>query len=1027
MAINANSGVVSWTPTEAQGPSTSSVTVRVTDSGSPSLSDTKTFTVTVNEVNNAPVLGVIANQTVNEGSVLTVTASATDADVPANTLNYSLDLGAPAGASINSASGLFSWTPSEAQGPGSYPITVRATDSGTPSLSDAKTFTVTVNEVNSAPVLAVIANQTINEGSPLTLTITATDPAVPTNTLTYTLLSGPSGASLTTGGLFSWTPSEAQGPGSSTITVQVTDSGSPALSDTKTFTVTVNEVNSAPSLGVIANQTVNEGSLLTVTASGNDTDVPANTLTYSLDPGAPAGMTINASSGVLTWTPTEAQGPGTSPVTVRVTDSGTPSLSATRTFNVTVKEVNSAPSLAVIANQTVNEGSLLTVTASGNDTDVPANTLTYSLEPGAPAGMTINASSGVVSWTPTEAQGPSTSSVTVRVTDSGSPSLSDTKTFNVTVNEVNNAPVLGVIANQTVNEGSVLTVTASATDADVPANTLTYSLDPGAPAGASINSTSGLFSWTPSEAQGPGSYPITVRATDSGTPSLSDTKTFTVTVNEVNSAPVLGVIANQTVNEGSLLTVTVSATDNDAPTNTLSFILVSPPGRASIHASSGVFSWTPSESQGPGSSTITVQVTDSGSPPLSDTKSFTVTVNEVNSAPSLGVIANQTVNEGSLLTVTASGTDSDVPANTLTYSLDPGAPAGMTINASSGVLTWTPTEAQGPGTSPVTVRVTDSGTPSLSATRTFNVTVNEVNSAPTLATIANQTVNEGSLLTVTASGSDTDVPANTLTYSLEPGAPAGLTINASSGVVSWTPTEAQGPSTSSVTVRVTDSGSPSLSDTKTFTVTVNEVNNAPVLAVIANRTVNEGSVLTVTASATDSDVPANTLTYSLDLGAPAGASINSTSGLFSWTPSEAQGPGSYPITVRATDSGTPSLSDTKTFTVTVSEVNSAPVLGVIANQTVNEGSLLTVTVSATDNDAPTNTLTFSLVSPPAGASINASSGLFSWTPSESQGPGTSTITVQVTDSGSPALSDTKSFTVTVNGSEEHPSEVQSLR
>src|SRR5262245_35945490 len=299
--------------------------------------------------------------------------------------------------------------------------------------------------------------------------------------------------------------------------------------------------------------------------------------------------------------------------------------------------------------------------------------------------MAINANSGVVSWTPTEAQGPSTSSVTVRVTDSGSPPLSDTKTFTVTVNEVNNAPVLGVIANQTVNEGSVLTVTASATDADVPANTLTYSLDPGAPAGANVNSTSGLLSWTPSEAQGPGSYPITVRVTDSGTPSLSDTKTFTVTVSEVNSAPVLGVIANQTVNEGSLLTVTVSATDNDAPTNTLSFSLVSPPAGASINASSGLFSWTPNKTQVPGSSTITVQVTDSGSPTLSDTKRFTVTVNEVNSAPSLGVIANQTVNEGSLLTVTASGSDTDVPANSLTYSLDPGAPAGMTINASSGV------------------------------------------------------------------------------------------------------------------------------------------------------------------------------------------------------------------------------------------------------------------------------------------------------------------------------------------------------
>src|SRR4030095_13862468 len=98
--------------------------------------------------------------------------------------------------------------------------------------------------------------------------------------------------------------------------------------------------------------------------------------------------------------------------------------------------------------------------------------------------------------------------------------------------------------------------------------------------------------------------------------------------------------------------------------------------------SSGVESWTPTEAQGPGTSSVTVRVTDNGSPPLSDTKSFTATVNEVNSAPTLGVIANQTVNEGSLLTVTASGSDTDVPANTLTYSLDPGAPAGMTINAS---------------------------------------------------------------------------------------------------------------------------------------------------------------------------------------------------------------------------------------------------------------------------------------------------------------------------------------------------------
>src|SRR5207248_2078003 len=99
----------------------------------------------------------------------------------------------------------------------------------------------------------------------------------------------------------------------------------------------------------------------------------------------------------------------------------------------------------------------------------------------------------------------------------------------------------------------------------------------------------------------------------------------------------------------------------------------------------------------------TTKVTDNGSPPLSATNSFTVVVTEVNSAPVLPVQTNRTINELTLLTVTNRATDSDLPANTLTYSLlSP--PTGAAIN-SSGVITWTPTEAQGPSTNTITTRV----------------------------------------------------------------------------------------------------------------------------------------------------------------------------------------------------------------------------------------------------------------------------------------------------------------------------------
>ena len=118
----------------------------------------------------------------------------------------------------------------------------------------------------------------------------------------------------------------------------------------------------------------------------------------------------------------------------------------------------------------------LTFTASATDSDLPANTLTYTLDATSlAAGMTIDANTGDFSWTPTEGQS-GVHSVTITVTDDGTGTLNDFETFNITVNEVNVAPVLGAIGNQTIDELNPLTFTASATDSDLPANTLTLSL-----------------------------------------------------------------------------------------------------------------------------------------------------------------------------------------------------------------------------------------------------------------------------------------------------------------------------------------------------------------------------------------------------------------------------------------------------------------------------------------------------------------------------------------------------------------------
>ena len=239
-------------------------------------------------------------------------------------------------------------------------------------------------------------------------------------------------------------------------------------------------------------------------------------------------------------------------------------------------------------------------------------------------------------------------------------------------------------------------------------------------------------------------------------PHLTATNSFTVVVREVNVAPVLPVIPTQTVNELTLLTVTNTATNTNIHSTMRVTRLVNPPAGAAIDAN-GIITWTPSQNQSPGTNTITTVVTNANpydlvNPHLTATNSFTVVVREVNVAPVLPVIPAQTVNELTLLTVTNTATEREHPRHHQGYALvNP--PAGAAIDA-NGIITWTPSQNQSPGTNTITTVVTNADpydlvNPHLSATNSFTVVVREVNVAPVLPVIPTQTVNELTLLTVT--------------------------------------------------------------------------------------------------------------------------------------------------------------------------------------------------------------------------------------------------------------------------------------
>jgi hypothetical protein len=216
------------------------------------------------------------------------------------------------------------------------------------------------------------------------------------------------------------------------------------------------------------------------------------------------------------------------------------------------------------------------------------------------------------------------------------------------------------------------------------------------------------------------------------------------------------------------------------------------------------------------------------------------------------------------------------------------------------------------------------------------------------------------VLNFTVSASDPhDTPANAVALSVS-GLPAGATFDLLTGTFSWTPSEEQ-QGMHTVTFTVTDDGVPPLSASETITITINEVNAAPVLAAIGNKAVDELSELAFVVTASDpSDSPPNHVTLSAN-GLPDGASFDPATGQFSWRPSEAQGPGSYAVTFTATDDGAPPLSGSESITITVQEVNAPPVVTLkrpAEGATFAAPAELVIEAEASDVDGAVRTVEF---------------------------------------------------------------------
>ena len=211
-----------------------------------------------------------------------------------------------------------------------------------------------------------------------------------------------------------------------------------------------------------------------------------------------------------------------------------------------------------------------------------------------------------------------------------------------------------------------------------------------------------------------------------------------IDVTAVNDAPTwttLPPAGISVVNEGSLLTFPIAANPNDAGQTVQYSIVGVPPAGASVHPTTGVFTWTPNSSQGGVIYQIKFRATDNGSPNLSvDTATKIIRVNDVpgvvNYAPNLSNPGIKIARRNQALSFSVNTSDQNT-GQSLTYSFVSGFRAGMTITPNpvvvpasrntSTTFSWTPTVS--PGIYPVRVRVVDNGSPSKADEESFVIVV----------------------------------------------------------------------------------------------------------------------------------------------------------------------------------------------------------------------------------------------------------------------------------------------------------------
>lgn len=790
----------------------------------------------------------------------------------------------------------------------------------------------------------------------------------------------------------------------------------------KSFAVVqVIDVNDPPQLKTIANQQINEDETLNIDIEGTDVD---NSLTYLATTSDGTNIPVTVSGNKLTITP-KADYNGRANITVQANEIGTTeAYKVFRTFEVNVIPVNDRPVLASITDKAINEDNSISINLSASDVDSRLAVFSYSTTPDIVGVLNISINGNTMLITPKkDFNGVVNLSVTADDRLATQQSVSEAKTFKLTINPVNDVPEIEqVIPAQKILKGFptyTLSLGSFFKDVETPDNQLTYTIANSAL--FTLSESAGVLSITPNNVAA-GTETVNITASD-GLATVTQAVTFTLDDLSAD-IEVANAIADRTVNEDfGQVQIDLNGVFRDVNNNAAAFTYeVS--GSSSVPAQIAADGKTlilTSPSNFSGTDKFFIIGKSGGKSAFTQ---LNLVVNSVNDAPTLNAVQDQTTQEDTQLTgIVTQFTDIDTDFSGLTFSasssnktLVKDASIALTTSVNGVVISLNP-EANATGTTNITLNVSDG---QYTASRTFKVTVQSVNDKPTVVTSTLVNATEDIVYSVDLKTLFNDVDNDPLTFTFE-NRPSWLTLTGS--VLSGTPLNGN-VGTSSFIITANDGSGGTVRQSYSL-ITVN-VNDAPILAsALPNVTATEDVLLSsLLNTASFVDVDGDVLTYSATFSGNSWLSFNQSTNRFIGTPTNSD-VGTVIVTVTATDGSGTSASGS--FSITVVNVNDAPSDISIANLSLAENATSGIVLSAistTDVDAG-DTHTYSLANG-SGSDDNNSftiSGSNLLTASSFNFETKSTLRVRVKSTDAQGGSYEKPFVITVTNVNESPTAI----